>query len=149
MSLCGEIKAAELNFYLKFSEDQFVLRTKDMYNRHAHLVHQDPTLATTYGIKRKSILNELSYFNVVEGLDADIMHDQLEGVLPLQVKLMLKLFIHKDKYFTLEVVNSRIEKFNYRFSDSSNKPSPVKQQALAAGNDSASLSQTGLWILIY
>lgn len=117
-----------------------------MYTRHAHLVHQDPMLTSTYGIKRKSILNDLSYFNVVDGLDPDIMHDQLEGVLPLQVKLMLKLFINDNKYFTLEVLNSRIEKFNYGLSDSSNKPSPIKQQALTAGNDSASLSQTGKFV---
>ena len=31
--------------------------------------------ATTYGVTRRSILNESRYFNVVDGMAPDIMHD--------------------------------------------------------------------------
>lgn len=98
------------------------------------------TLSSTYGVKRSSILNQSRYFHVVDGLDLDVMHDQLEGVLPLEIKLLLKKYINMDKYFTLDILNERISSFNYPLVDASNKPSSIKQQVLSS--DSASLSQS-------
>jgi len=69
-------------------------------------VHDDPTLLSTYGVKRSSILNQSRYFHVVDGLDLDVMHDQLEGVLPLEIKLLLQKYIRVDKfYFGLVLVS--------------------------------------------
>lgn len=99
-------------------------------------------MVSAYGIKRASILNQSRYFHVVDGLDLDVMHDQLEGVLPLQIKLLLKKCIREDEYFTLETLNDRIATFDYGSPEMSNKPSAIKSQALS--NDSASLSQTGV-----
>lgn len=64
---------------VKFTEDEFQLRTRAGHNRHCQLVQADPTLASTYGVKRASILDQSQYFHVVDGLDLDVMHDQLEG----------------------------------------------------------------------
>jgi hypothetical protein len=36
-------------------------------------------MAKVYGVKRSSMLNMSKFFHVVDGLDLDIMHDQLEG----------------------------------------------------------------------
>lgn len=45
-----------------------------------------------YGVNRRALLNSLEFFSVASGaLIPDIMHDVLEGVLPLEVKLMLKV----------------------------------------------------------
>ena len=104
-------------------------------------MHNDQTLSSTYGVKRSSILNQSRYFHVVDGLDLDVMHDQLEVVLPLEIKLLLKKYINMDKYFTLDILNERISSFNYPLVDASNKPSSIKQQVLSS--DSASLSQSG------
>ena len=71
----------------------------------------------------------------------DVMHDQLEGVLPLEVKLLLQRYITVESYFTLSILNDRIAEFNYPLVDVSNKPSSIKQQAL--NTDSATLSQSG------
>ena len=62
----------------------------------------DGHIATTYGVARSSILNTLHHVNAINGLPPDIMHDVLEGVLPLEEKLMLNHFISEDKLFTLE-----------------------------------------------
>ena len=78
----------------------------------------------------------------MDGLDLDVMHDQLEGVLPLQIKLLLQKYITGEKYFTLSLLNERIAGFSYPSVDGSNKPSAIRQQALAS--DSASLSQSGI-----
>lgn len=79
----------------------------------------------------------------MDGLDLDVMHDQLEGVLPLEIKLLLKKCVREEEYFTVETLNERIQKFDYGPPDMSNKPSPIKQQALS--NDSASISQSGTY----
>ena len=103
-------------------------------------MHDDQTLFATYGVKRSSILNQSRYFHVVDGLDLDVMHDQLE-VLPLEIKLLLRKYITVDKSLTLDVLNERIAGFSYPLVDASNKPSLIKQQVLCS--DSASLSQSG------
>lgn len=64
-----------------------------------------------------------------------------EGVLPLEIKLLLKKYIKVEEYITLGTLNERIRTFDYGSSDISNKPSPIKEQALT--NNSASLSQSG------
>ncbi len=99
---------------------------------------EDPDLASVYGVKRNSILNQSKFFHVVDGLDPDIMHDQLEGVLPLTVKLMLKHFIKVDKYVTLDMLNHRIKAFNYGSADGNSELKPV-----ILSNDSGSISQSG------
>jgi len=46
--------------------------------------------STTYGINYRSVLESLSFFSVAEGaMVPDIMHDILEGVLPLELKLLI------------------------------------------------------------
>ena len=48
--------------------------------------------STVFGVNRRALLNTLHYFDVTSGaLIPDIMHDILEGALPLQLKLMLKV----------------------------------------------------------
>ena len=120
------------------------MRTRANHQRHCNHVQDDPTLASTYGVKRVSILNESAFFHVVDGLDLDVMHDQLEGVLPLEIKLLLRQYIQVDNFFTLEVLNERIGRFAYGPVDKSNKPSPIKHQALARADGSGSMSQSGM-----
>lgn len=86
-----------------FDEDELEMRTKDNYQQHVR--QNDPT---NTGIKQDSCLNTLKYFHVTEGVCVEIMHDVLEGVAPLEVKLMLRHFIYEDKLFTLEQLNQRI-----------------------------------------
>ena len=78
------------------------MRTRETHDGHCRLVQDDPSFIPVNGVKRRSILNQSRYFHVVGGLEVDIVHDQLEGVLPLQVKLLLKQFVHEDKFITLD-----------------------------------------------
>lgn len=49
----------------------------------------------TFGVNRLALLNSLDYFDVTSGaLLPDVMHDVLEGALPLEMKLMLKVCYH-------------------------------------------------------
>lgn len=72
-----------------FDDDHQEFRNKVNYKEHAML--NNPTLN---GIKEDSCLNSLNYFHVTENVCVDIMHDILEGVALVEVKLILKHFIY-------------------------------------------------------
>lgn len=71
------------------------------------------------------------YFHVTEGLIPDVMHDILEGVLPLEVKELLKYHINK-KTFSLSELNAAMESFPDGGMDVSNKPTPISAATLAS-----------------
>lgn len=81
------------------------------------------------GLKRLSVLNNLSFHYVSDNMEVDIMHDVLEGVGPYKVKLVLNSLI-KQNYLTLEKLNSRIISFDYGFCDKSIKPSAINKNDL-------------------
>ena len=48
--------------------------------------------STTFGVNRRALLDTLRFFDVTTGaLIPDIMHDILEGALPLELKRMFKV----------------------------------------------------------
>ena len=102
------------------------MRSRKMYDQHAAMVSTDPESASVYGVKAQSELNNSKYFHVVDGLPSDIMHDILEGVLPLHFKVMLRKFIVEEKIFTFNELNRRIQGFAFGTSDCRNKSSFLK-----------------------
>ena len=78
-------------------------------------------MATTYGVVRDPILNTLQYFHTTEGLLPDIMHDVLEGVLPMCVKHLLNHLI-KSSLLTVAELNRRIDSYQFGPIEGSNRP---------------------------
>ena len=70
-------------------------RTRENYEQHAHNVESEPNRNSAFGVKYKSPFI-CGSFHVVEGLPPDIMHDLLEGVVPYEVALVLKVLIAKN-----------------------------------------------------
>lgn len=58
----------------------------------------------------------------IDSVSPDIMHDILEGVDPLEVKLVLSELI-AEGHISLNTLNYRITSFDYGFVDRCNKPS--------------------------
>lgn len=104
-------------------------------------------IATTYGITGKSVLNDLRYFHVVNGLVPDIMHDILEGTLQLTLKCLMHHLIKEKKYFSLSVLNGRIASFNYGSAELSNKPSEISRETFKSSK--TTLKQSGMIRLPY
>lgn len=77
-----------------------------------------------FGIKHRSVLNDLTHFKIFENFSADVMHDILEGVGPLEIKLFLK-YIIKEKILSLEEINNRLKSFNLGYNEMCNKSSPI------------------------
>ena len=134
-------------FFWQSNEDEFQLRTKEGHTRYCELVDEVATMSTAYGVRGPSALNQckfLHWFTIYtgDGLDLDIM--QLEGVLPLKIKMLIQRYIQEDQIFTLVTVNERINNFEYGVVDRRNRPSPLKQQVL--NTNSATISQTGKFV---
>ncbi len=70
------------------------------------------------------ITDGLNHFHVVSGYPPDVLHDLLEGVVPLELALCLDALIRK-KYFNLAELNHQIKTFPYKWSDRTNSPQVV------------------------
>lgn len=103
-----------------FNEDDIEKR-----NRHNYLQHVVINDVSITGIKGDSCLNTLEFFHVTENVGVDIMHDVLEGVAPLEVRLLLQRYIYEEKLLCLEQLNERIASYDYRYSNTKNKPSVI------------------------
>lgn len=108
--------------------------------------HDLNDLSVNSGINFNSILNSLQYFNVCSGaLLPDIFHDMLEGVLPFELKLLLKYLIYEEQFFSLDDLNCAIESIELGELESLDRPSPISYQTLR--EDGHSLKQQGFSIM--
>ena len=117
-----------------------VMRTTQMYDTQATLAENDATMARVYGVKGKSILNDLHYFHVINGLPADIAHDMLEGVVPQTVCKVLDTLIDED-LFSIERLNELVTNYPYNDIDKTNKLGTIYRTQQGALHLGASQSQ--------
>lgn len=98
----------------------FLGRTKQQ-----HQLDVEAALASnthSHGVKRHcAITQRLKHFHVTTGYPPDVLHDLLEGIVPVELALCLDILI-KKKYFSLEELNSIIKKFPYKWKDRTNCP---------------------------
>ena len=123
-------------------EDPALLRDRNSYEADLHTANPSQT-----GLKRDSVLNNLSFYHVSDNVAGDIMHDVLEGVGPYEVKLVLNSLI-EQKHLTLEKLNHRITSFDYGFCDKGNKPSVISKSDLRNLEGSMQQSATQMWCLL-
>lgn len=65
-----------------FDHSLMVLRDRNNYTKHLH--------DKTFGVQSECALDELKYFDFLKSPSVDIMHDLLEGVVPLEIKQFYK-----------------------------------------------------------
>lgn len=123
-------------------------RSKALHFEHLQQIQENPTLSKKFGVKENTILNELEFFNATTCAPFDIMHDVLEGVAGFTIKIVLRLFIN-NKYFTVEFLNERIEKFRYGPTEFKNKPSPTfDQNHFLSNTNSIPQNAVQTWLLL-
>jgi hypothetical protein len=127
---CRFFLATEDQIQSLYSYIHFIRRTQSDHEEYCNALLQESIaehISMVYGVKFNSILNELSYFNVTYGCPPDIMHDLLEGVVPLTVSLLLVYCIKKKKYFSRIQLNNMIKNFNYGYTEAVDKPCTVSR----------------------
>lgn len=101
----------------------FQLRTRDIHDAHVQTAKENESFCC--GVKRQCVLTEhLSHFHVSTGYPPDIVHDLFEGVVPVELARCISLLISK-KYFTLDILNTLIQAFPYKWGDKTNRPHAI------------------------
>ena len=110
-----------------FRSDTLITRTRETYDEQVEAVEHCPGLASMYGVKKSTPLNDLDFFHVTSGLPADLAHDLFEGVIPETLGEVIKHYVI-DGLFSIEYLNERIKNFPYEGSDRTNKPSQLSSR---------------------
>ena len=87
-----------------------------------------------YGDTTRSILMQAPEFDVTDAILHDPMHVLLEGVVKLEIQLMLDEFINKSKYITLQSLNVAIRNFDYSTKELKDRPQELEMKSLDRGN---------------
>ncbi|XP_059905303.1 uncharacterized protein LOC132455458 [Gadus macrocephalus] len=67
-------------------ERKFPQRTKASHDPHVQTVQESDTLSSHFGVKGGCALREsLNYFHTITGFPPDILHDLLEGIVPMDI----------------------------------------------------------------
>jgi len=74
------------------------------------------------GVKTNAIWNEIPGFHVTMNSVFDIMHDLLEGVCAYDMRHIIHYVVNERKFMNFDVLNARIQGFEYGLDDASNKP---------------------------
>ena len=110
-------------------------------------VHLYDFYSTVFGIYFNSILNDLLYFHITNGLALDIMHDVLEGIFQVVVKNMLKHYIIIQKKFKLSVLNRRLGMFKYAPGQKKNQPTHIDYKELRDPHKKLNQNASQMWSL--
>ena len=89
-----------------------------------HDMSDDPVLysfvKTTFGIKSRSVLASVRYFDITKCFPQDVMHDRYEGLLPYEMKLLLQHVtgnLGGPKLIGVDEINRRIEDNVYDYPE--------------------------------
>lgn len=112
---------------------QFSQRTKDSHDLHVQNLLESDTCSNHFGVKASCVLRDsLDYFHPITGFPPDVLHDLLEGIVPVELSLCIKTMI-RMKYFTLEYLNQKIASFPYQHTDKVDRPHPIPKTFLSRG----------------
>jgi len=115
---------------LRHHENECQLRTGPVHQYHIQALDRNASISlATYGVAKHCPFEALEYFSVTEAFPPDIMHDVLEGVIPLLLKLILKSFV-TAKYFTVSHFNDLLENFVFGHNDVKCKPVKIPPRLL-------------------
>ena len=107
----------------------FTLRAENVYNNHIAANEEDPDSSAPYGLKERSVLNEVHYYHVANGLPPDLVHDLFERIAVNFVSNAIISFI-RERLFQLDELKNVILNFNYSETDKERKPQIIKRKPL-------------------
>ncbi|XP_066595389.1 uncharacterized protein [Prorops nasuta] len=88
------------------------------------------SIITAYGIAEQCVFNQLQFFHLNENVAFDVMHDLFEGVCRHEMGQIVYELIFIQKLFSLEVLNNRIQYFDFGNKYSVNKPVSISDAAI-------------------
>ena len=101
------------------SNSQIRWRTEQMHIDHVQAVLHHDIDPSVYGVEHRCALADLPYFSVTSSFPPDIMHDILEGVIPVTLKHVINSF---GRALPVADINAEIGSFCFGKNDLKNKP---------------------------
>lgn len=100
------------------------------------------------GLKCISPFSRLKYFNVIDGLPPDIMHDLVEGVIRYNFCLLMKV-LSESKLYSIKKLNDDLRTFKYgRIDGQSKVPSDLFNESCLKNDYGFKLSAAHMCTLI-
>lgn len=130
--ICRYCMASYEDMKQSFEEESFVLRTSEVHQYHLARIQEFPDDKTIYGVNSSCPFDRLSYFSVTQALPPDVMHDLLEGVVPLVMKLVI-CKAHTEKHITIREINEELQKMPIGQNDKTNKPVQLSERLQSVG----------------
>ncbi|XP_070517418.1 uncharacterized protein [Cardiocondyla obscurior] len=106
----------------QIKEDQHLLRTVTNYKQHC--------INSCSGVKGECVFNEIPNFHIIENATVDVMHDIFEGICRYEIAQLLHIFICKEKLFSLDILNSRLQHIDCGRNFSKNVPIAISSNVL-------------------
>lgn len=104
------------------------LRTSEVHKYLLEQVKSDPSSAAIYGVECESVFSSLSTYRIDTFFPPDVMHDVLEGVVPLIIPTVLNGLL-EAQILTLKNLD-KVQSFEYGRHDKKNKPSCISRDCL-------------------
>lgn len=129
--------------------DHYPHRTIASVQQDLDAVKQRSKAPKDCGIVKECALHELKYFHIAINNTFDPMHDLLEGVVKVILKLILNAMVNTKKVLTVDNLNRIISEFDYGITESRDKPSPSFNAAKLKNRTSViNQSAAQIWLLL-
>jgi len=131
--ICRSCFVDRADIACKYVECDVQMRTAEAHSYHLDGVAVNPKNASVYGVAKQCALAELQVDRNIFGMfPHDIMHDVLEGVIPVTVRLVLLRYLNGDPsqrhHVTLSDLNSAID--SCHLTCASNRPNHLTATAV-------------------
>lgn len=116
------------------------IRTIEQYNEQIRKINDSAKvdLKESKGVLRYCALNDLKYFNIIDGMVPDIMHDLNEGAVPFVLKYTFELLIN-EKVFSEKQINDSTINFDYGQLNKNNIPSKIGLKKRSLGQNASQI----------
>lgn len=125
-AFAGFMKSFRVKYFCRFStamidqiqshevaDRELSVRTEANHDHDLNVVKQGEK-GSLHGVQGNCVLNQrLDYFHTVSGFPPDVLHDLLEGIVPVELAVCIRKMI-LSKCFTLQYLNKRIASFPYQ-----------------------------------
>jgi hypothetical protein len=127
------------------SEEKCQVRTSENHIYHVQSILKERDLKVVYGVYDECPLSCLSYFDPVQCLPPDVMHDVLEGVAIFSVDFIIKTLVRR-RALNMKTVTKCMQTFAYGRADVNDRPEALSENFVKS-NKSISGKAVEKWTL--
>lgn len=115
-------------------------RTKEHYEEQLLKIKasEKVDLTNTFGVVMHCALNELKFYNTINSMTPDIMHDVNEGAIPYLLKPLFE-YLFKYKVCTENELKNKIKFHNFGFNQKKNVPAELSISKACLGQNASQI----------